>query len=186
MAAISENCQSCGQPLPAGTAICVHCGGQVADAVGAPQSGPITTPPTMGAASTPPPPTGAASPPPYTPPAAMPTGVGAPGLASHAPLTHRGFLASLFDLSFTSLVATKIIRVLYAITIALIGLLALLFVLAAFHQSSTDGVIVLFIAAPLVSLFYLVYARVILEIFIALFRIMENTSELVAQGRQRG
>jgi hypothetical protein len=42
---------------------------------------------------------------------------------------------------------------------------------------------VLIIVAPLVALLWLIYTRVILELFIALFRIAENTSELVAQGR---
>ncbi len=99
-------------------------------------------------------------------------------------LTQGSFFSSLFDLSFTSLVATRIIKVLYVLSIVLIGLTALLFIVGAFHRSAAAGVAVLFIVAPIMSLFYLVYARVILELFIALFRIMENTSELVAQGRR--
>ncbi len=97
-------------------------------------------------------------------------------------LTRRGFFGSLFDLSFTSLITTKIIKVLYLLSIFLIGLTALVFVIAAFHQSSTVGLLVLVVVAPIMSMFYLIYTRVILELVIALFRIMENTGELVAQG----
>ncbi len=103
-----------------------------------------------------------------------------------SPLTQRGFFRSLFDLSFTSLIATRIIKVLYVLSIIAIGLSALVFIIEAFRQSSGAGIAVLVFVAPLVSLFYLIWTRVLLELFIALFRIMENTSELVAQGRRDG
>jgi hypothetical protein len=90
-----------------------------------------------------------------------------------------GFLGSLFDLSFTSLVTTRLIKVLYVLAIILIGLEALIWVLVGFHQSVAVGVVVLFILAPLISLVALTYTRVLLEVVIALFRIMENTGELV-------
>lgn len=122
-----------------------------------------------------PPPAG----PPFPPPGAGPV-YGSPSL------TERGFFSSLFDLSFTSLITTKIIKLLYVLSIILIGISALFFILAAFHQSSALGAIVLLIVAPIISLFYLIYARVLLELVIALFRIMENTGEMVAQGRRNG
>ncbi len=93
----------------------------------------------------------------------------------------RGFFGSLFDLSFTSLVATKIIKVLYVLAIIVIGLYAVFFIGAAFHNSTAAGIVVLLIVAPIFSLISLIYTRVLLEVFIALFRIMENTSELVVR-----
>jgi hypothetical protein len=98
-------------------------------------------------------------------------------------VTQRGFFASLFDLSFTSLVATRIIKALYVMSMIAIALTGLFFTFAAFRQSDALGAVVLIFLAPLLCLFYLVWTRVLLELFIALFRIMENTSELVAQGR---
>jgi uncharacterized membrane protein len=92
-----------------------------------------------------------------------------------------GFFGSLFDLSFTSLVTTRIIKVLYVLAIVVIGLYSLVFILAGFHHSSTDGILVLVIVAPIFALISLIYTRVLLEVFIALFRIMENTGELVAR-----
>lgn len=96
----------------------------------------------------------------------------------------KGFFASLFDLSFSSLVTTKIIKVLYVITLVLIGLGYIVFTLSAFSADPAAGALVLFILGPLVALFYVVYARVFLEIVIALFRIMESNVEMA--GLMRG
>ncbi len=93
----------------------------------------------------------------------------------------RGFFTSLFDLSFTSLIATRIIKVLYILAIIVVGLYALFFIFAGFHQSAGLGLAILLIGAPIFTLFSLIYTRVLLEVFVALFRIMENTGELVAR-----
>jgi uncharacterized membrane protein len=93
----------------------------------------------------------------------------------------KGFFGSLFDLSFTSLVTTRIIKVLYVLAIVLIGLYALVFIAGGFSNSTSAGVVVLLVIAPIFALVSLIYTRVLLEVIIALFRIMENTSELVAR-----
>ena len=91
----------------------------------------------------------------------------------------KGFLASLFDTSFSSLVTPRVIKFIYIISMVVIGLAALFWIGAAFSQSAAFGLLVLVIAAPLVSLLYLIYTRVLLEVIIALFRIMESNLELV-------
>ena len=91
----------------------------------------------------------------------------------------KGFFASLFDLSFSSLVTTKVIKVIYVLTLIAIGLFALALVITGFHTSAAAGVLVLLVVAPVVSLFYVVYARVLLEFVIAVFRIMETNVQLV-------
>jgi hypothetical protein len=101
-------------------------------------------------------------------------------------MPEQGFLASLFDVDFKSLITTKVIKVLYILSMILIGLGALAFVVAAFANSVAGGLIVLIIVAPLVSLLYLIYVRVLLEIVIAVFRIMETNTELVALQRGGG
>jgi Domain of unknown function (DUF4282) len=98
----------------------------------------------------------------------------------------NGFFRSLFDLSFTSLVTTRIIKVLYVLAMIVIGLYALGFIALGFGHSAADGILVLVIGAPLFALISLVYTRVLLEVFIALFRIMENTGELVARASTLG
>ncbi len=177
----AATCPNCGNAKDPSAAYCVHCGARATTAPATPtaSAGAQTT---GGATSSPPPPP---TPPPaqsVTPASLSPAP--ASGEETFYPLTQRGFLQSLFDLSFTSLVTTKIIKVLYVLAMIVIGLTALLFIVAAFHRSGADGIVVLFIVAPIVSFFYLVYARVLLELIIALFRIMENTGELVAQGRR--
>lgn len=94
----------------------------------------------------------------------------------------KGFFASLFDISFRSLVTTRIIRVLYVLYMIAIGLVALGFIVSAFNANTALGVLVLVIGAPLAFFVYLIFVRVWLEVVIALFRIMENTQQLVEQG----
>ncbi len=95
----------------------------------------------------------------------------------------KGFLSSLFDTSFSSLITTRVIRVIYIISMVVIGLAALFWIAAAFARSPGFGLLVLIIVAPIVSLLYLIYTRVLLEVIIALFRIMENTGEMVTLQR---
>ena len=95
----------------------------------------------------------------------------------------KGFFASLFDISFSSLVATKVIKVIYVLSMILIGLTALVFIVGAFSNSVAAGLFTLVILAPLAALLYLIYVRVILEVIICVFRIMETNVELV--GLQR-
>ena len=94
----------------------------------------------------------------------------------------KGLFGSLFDISFRSLVTTKIIKVVYVLYMIAIGLIALGFIVSAFHASSAAGLLVLLIGAPVGSLIYLIFGRVWLEVVIVLFRIMENTQQLVDQG----
>jgi len=100
-------------------------------------------------------------------------------------MTGDQFIRSLFDLSFTRLVTTKVIKFIYILSLIVIGLGALVLVVSAFTRSVVAGVLVLGIVAPLVSLIYLTYVRVLLEIVIAIFRIMETNVELVALARGR-
>ena len=95
----------------------------------------------------------------------------------------KSFFASLFDISFSSLVAPKVIKVLYVLSMIVIGLTALFFVVGAFTESAAAGIFTLLIAAPLAGLLYLIYVRVILEVIICIFRIMESNVELVSLQR---
>jgi hypothetical protein len=91
----------------------------------------------------------------------------------------RGFFGGLFDVSFSSLITPKVIKFVYVLSMVLIGLFALFLVGAAFSNSVAGGIVVLLIVAPLLALLYLIYVRVLLELVIVIFRIMESNSELV-------
>jgi hypothetical protein len=174
MTNVSLSCASCEQPNAAGSAFCVRCGTAL--------TGWQAQPAGAGQAQSPPP--RAAVPPPM-PPGPPPHATLPPGIREHpASLTQRGFLASLFDVSFTSMVGTKLVRAVYVLTMIWVGLLSLIYILLGFHQSVALGVVMLLIVAPVIALFMLGFARLALEICIALFQIMANTNELVAQGRR--
>jgi hypothetical protein len=85
----------------------------------------------------------------------------------------RGFFRSLFDISFTSFITTKIIKFVYVVTLVFVAVGAVFLVVAAFAQDTTIGVLTLVIGAPLLSLIYLVYARLVLELIVQIFRITE-------------
>jgi hypothetical protein len=97
----------------------------------------------------------------------------------------KGFFGSLFDISFSSLITTKVIKVLYVISLIVIGLFSLFFIIGAFSRSAGLGVLTLIIFAPLGALLYTVYTRVILEFIIVVFRIAEYNGELVSLKRQQ-
>ena len=94
-------------------------------------------------------------------------------------MEEKGFFGSLFDISFSSFITTKIIKVLYVLSLIVIGLFALGLVISAFADSAALGIVVLVIVAPLGALLYAIYTRVVLEVLIAIFRIMESNFELV-------
>jgi uncharacterized protein DUF4282 len=96
----------------------------------------------------------------------------------------KGFFGSLFDISFESFITTKIVKVLYVLSMVIFGLAALAYTIFAFTVSAAFGLAMLIIIAPLAFLLYLIYTRVVLEIFVAIFRIMESNFELVALQRQ--
>ena len=98
-------------------------------------------------------------------------------------MPNKGFFGSLFDLSFTSMVTTKIIKMLYVLTLIALGFFGLIFTIAAFKVDAAAGALTLLILAPLGFVFYAVYARVLLEFVMAVFRIMETNAELVALQR---
>ncbi len=163
MANATVSCPSCSKPTAGDSALCVHCGVAIQTSAPSPDHYP------------PPPPLG------------QPGTAGTQGfvLGEHPDsLTQRGFLASLLDVSFTSMLGTKLIRVIYVLAMVWVGLTALLYVLLAFHLSPGLGLIVLLVVAPVSSLFVLGLTRAVLELCIGIFQIVANSNELVAQGRR--
>ena len=94
-------------------------------------------------------------------------------------MPEKGFFGALFDLSFSSFVTTKIIKVLYVLAIVIAGIIALAYTIAAFAADPVLGLLTLVILAPLGFLLYVIYTRVFLELIIVIFRILETNTELV-------
>jgi Domain of unknown function (DUF4282)/zinc-ribbon domain len=121
-----------------------------------------------------------------------PTGAGAPA-APQAPARYvppinaqqaAGFLSSLFDLSFSNFITTKLIKVLFVICLVLAVFGALAVILAGFARGAVEGIFALVILAPLLFLFYVILARVQMEVLIVIFRSCEYLEEIAKQGRR--
>jgi hypothetical protein len=90
---------------------------------------------------------------------------------------NEGFLASLFDYSFSSLITPKIIRGVYVLVTVLAALGAFA-VFAGLAGAGGGGAVLGLVVAPLLFLFYLVLARIYLEIVIVVFRMGEDVRRL--------
>jgi hypothetical protein len=86
----------------------------------------------------------------------------------------KGFFGRLFDLSFREFVTPSIIKLIFIIGIVLAALMSL-FVFAAFASQGGAAVVAGVVFAPLVFFVYVLFARVLSEVYLILFRIEENT-----------
>jgi hypothetical protein len=90
----------------------------------------------------------------------------------------RGFLGSLFDLSFTSFVTTRLMKVLYVLRLMLLGGTYLVGAFAAFGVGgSALGALWLFVFGPFVLAAQTLANRVACELVVVLFRIFEHTRD---------
>ncbi len=90
----------------------------------------------------------------------------------------RGFLGSLFDLSFTSFVTTRLMKVLYVLRLALLGGTFLVGAFATFTVGgSTLGELWLFVFGPFFLVAQTLANRVACELVVVLFRIFEHTRD---------
>jgi len=94
----------------------------------------------------------------------------------------KGFLQSLFDYSFSSFITARLIKVLYVLSTILIALDTLALVLFLFKTSAVAGLFGLVILGPLVFIIGMIYARVILELLIVIFRIHEDVRDINVRG----
>lgn len=95
----------------------------------------------------------------------------------------KGFFGALFDLSFSEFVTTKMIKILYILLLILvaIGFVIALFsgLITMFSRGGFLAGLVAIVLAPIGALIYIILARMWMELIIVVFRIAENTTELV-------
>jgi Domain of unknown function (DUF4282) len=84
------------------------------------------------------------------------------------------FFNRLFDLSFSQFITPSIIKLLFILAITLTSLIALFFLIGGLAQLDEGGIFFV-ILAPIIWLFGVIYARVLLELVIVFFRIERNT-----------
>jgi hypothetical protein len=88
----------------------------------------------------------------------------------------KGFVASLFDFSFSSFVTPKLIRALYVLATIWTVVLTIAFCSFCVHFAGSGGATIVFllIAAPIMFLLGLGSIRVVFEVFMVLHRLNEN------------
>ena len=95
----------------------------------------------------------------------------------------KGFFGALFDLSFSEFVTTKMIKILYILLLILvaIGFVIALFsgLITMFSRGGFLAGLVAIVLAAIGALIYIILARMWMELVIVVFRIAENTTELV-------
>ncbi len=91
--------------------------------------------------------------------------------------TQTGFLASLFDLSFTRYVSVSLVRVLYILAIVMATVLVIVGVITGFSNSFSAGITAL-ILAPIFFFLYVLFVRVMLEFIVVVFRIADYAREI--------
>jgi hypothetical protein len=88
----------------------------------------------------------------------------------------KSFLASLFDFGFTSFITLRFLKVIYAVFVVLIILAGVVFLLLGLASGRAAGVLLGIVGAPLITLLYLVMARVYMEFIAMFFRIGDNSA----------
>lgn len=96
----------------------------------------------------------------------------------------KSSIGLLFDLSFTEFITTRIIKILFVIGVVFSVFWTLIFIVGCFKASAVLGILFL-ILSPIVFLIWVLFVRVWCEIIIVVFRIAENTSRLVDQGKSK-
>lgn|GEM_PF-386467 len=86
----------------------------------------------------------------------------------------KGFVGSLFDFGFTSFVTPTVVKVLYVLIMVVLGLTGLGFAVSAFSLNKIAGIFVLIVVAPLFFFVFLALYRIVLELFVVIFRIAED------------
>jgi hypothetical protein len=91
----------------------------------------------------------------------------------------KGFLGSLFDFSFTSLVTPKIVKVLYILFTVWTALIGLSILIIGFKTGGVvGGLFTLIVVEPIFVLLTLGIYRVVLELFIVVFRIHDELKNI--------
>lgn len=101
------------------------------------------------------------------------------GRGSGLSTSSTGLLKALFDFNFDTFITPKIVKIVYVIATALVGLATLGMILSAFAVMTDGGFSVLLgliflVAAPILGLIYLAFIRMSLELYYAVIRLSED------------
>ena len=84
------------------------------------------------------------------------------------------FFSALFDLSFSSYIAPKLVKAFYVLSIIAAALIMLVLIVVPFGNGQTMTGVITLLLSPFLFLFYVCLARLYLEFVIVIFRIAED------------
>ena len=90
----------------------------------------------------------------------------------------KGFFKALFDISFSAFIVTKLIKVIYVLSIIFAAITALVILIGGAQEGGGTAVLAL-IGSPIVFFLYVIFARIWCEMIIVIFRIADHTGRLV-------
>ena len=100
-------------------------------------------------------------------------------------MAHRkGFFEALFDISFDSSIAIRVIGFLYVISLIAVSLICLTIVFTIGSQGG-GAILLAVILAPILWLVYAISVRIGLEALVASIKTSENTSQILELMRQQ-
>lgn len=101
------------------------------------------------------------------------------------PTSRDGFFSTLFDLSFTRLLTTRVVKLLYILLIIVVGIGLAVTIVSSIIAGSITGVLIAVIGGTLGALLTIIYGRIVLEVLLAIFRILETNREIAYLQRQQ-
>jgi hypothetical protein len=111
----------------------------------------------------------------------------APGrqMATTVAESATGLIVSLYDFRFASLMATKAIKIAYALLVALSSFFTLIMLLACFATRSAGVIVFGFIVLPVTYLIGLICLRICAEFFIVFFKMGQDLQRVDQTTRAR-
>ncbi len=92
----------------------------------------------------------------------------------------RALFAMLFDFSFKRFLTPRLVRILYSLSLLAAVLSALAWMGSGFREGVMKGLFTL-VTGPVAFLIYVLTARVLMELVLAIFRIAERIEDLPRQ-----
>lgn len=88
------------------------------------------------------------------------------------------FFSALFDFSFSSYIAPKLVKALYVLSIIAAALMMLVTIIVTFASDRPVTGVITLLLSPFFFLLYVCLARLYLEFFIVIFRIAEDIGRI--------
>ncbi len=101
------------------------------------------------------------------------------------PTSRNGFFSSLFDMSFSRLVTTRAVKPLYILLIVLVSVGLVASIVSSIIAGSLPGVLIAVIGGTIAALLTIIYGRIVLEVLLAIFRLLETNREIAYLQRQQ-